>query len=77
MVVANPFYLDLSEDIGLFILTCLIALSTFLFYRRSYSASGLLSFFVGFLLLYNEINFLIALIPMFIGLLLVVGGVRR
>lgn len=74
MVQVNPFYLDLSVWSGIFILACLIALSTLLFFTRKLKFSGVLNIFIGFLLLYNDINFLIALIPFFIGFLMIFGG---
>jgi uncharacterized membrane protein len=74
MVVANPFLLDLTSDIGIFVLACIIGLASFFFYRKSFNFSGLLCWFVGMLLLYNEINFFIAGIAFFIGTMLIIGG---
>lgn len=76
MVVADPFYLDLSVWSGIFIMACLVALSVFLFFRKSLSFSGVVCWFIGILLLYNDINFLIAGIPFFIGFLLIFGGTK-
>lgn len=74
MVNANPFLLDLTANSGIFILAVLIGLAVFLFFRKALSSAGVLSFFIGFLLLYNEINFLIAGIAFFIGVMLIFGG---
>lgn len=77
MVVADPFFLDLSVWSGIFILFCLIALAVFMFFRRSFTSTGLLCIFIGFLLLYNDINFLIAGISFFIGFLMIFGGGKK
>lgn len=70
------FFLDLSVWSGIIILLLLVTLATFLFFKKSTSASGILSWFIGILLMYNGINWLIACIPLFIGTLLIVGSKR-
>lgn len=76
-LVTDPFFLDLSVWSGIIILLLIIALAVFMFFKRSFNTSGVLSWFIGILLLYNGISFLIAGIPLFIGTLLVVGGGKR
>lgn len=74
MVEVNPFYLDLTLNAGVFILACMIGLAIWLFYRKAFTASGALCMFMFFVLLYNDISFMIAGIPFIIGILMLVGG---
>lgn len=62
MVEVNMFYLNLDVWKGIIILLLLIIFATFLFFKKSYKLSSLLILYIGILLLYNEVNFLIATI---------------
>lgn len=74
MVEVNPFYLDLSVNAGVFILACMIGLAIYLFTKKSFVSSGALCMFLFFVLLWNEISFVIAGIPFIIGLMLLIGS---
>jgi len=76
-LIVNPFLLDLFNWTGIFVMFMLSALSTFLFFRKSFFSSGILAWLIGLLLMYNGISWLIAGIPFFIGFMLIFGGFKK
>lgn len=66
----NIFYLDFNSWLGIVILLLIIALSLFLFFTRNYGVSGLLLVFLGLMLVFNNVNVLIALIPFIFGVVI-------
>lgn len=66
----NLFYLDLNTWLGLVLLLLIIGLALLLFFMKSYKISSLLLIFTGFLLIFNEINIIIALIPFIFGVVI-------
>lgn len=74
----NPFLLNLSTDLGLYILTGLIGLAIFFFWRKMLVPSGLLVSFIGLLLLYNGVSWFISGIVIYLGVQIIfLSGGRR
>lgn len=73
-VITDLFLLDLSVWSGIIILLLLIGLTIFMYIKRSFGFAGVLCWYIGLLLMYNSVNWLIACIPIFIGILLVFAG---
>jgi hypothetical protein len=67
----NPFFLDVTTNFGVMIFVVLICLSVFLFFKRFFKVSGALLLFLGFLVLFNNINYLIAVLFFVFGVIVI------
>ena len=74
MVFTDLFYVDTTTQFGIFVVLVIIALATFLFFKRSFIFSALLCWLCGFIFYESGLGFILGTIPVFIGIMIIVGG---